>query len=150
MIALHHCCISATIGPYNGLTGSDAVHGDERKARCLESMSILTSTAEAFRQAGFVMDVVTTGGTGTTEFCASVPGVTELQPGSFIFMDTDYRNAVGTFYSNSLTILCTVVSKQGPRAVTIDAGLKTLSTDSGMAECSDPRYKYNHFGDEQG
>jgi D-serine deaminase-like pyridoxal phosphate-dependent protein len=113
-------------------------------------MRILTSTAESFRQAGFNIQVVTTGGTGTAEFCASVPGVTELQPGSFIFMDTDYRNAVGNFYSNSLTILSTVVSKQGPRAVTIDAGLKSLTTDSGMAECSDSRYKYNEFGDEQG
>ncbi|KAJ5389424.1 uncharacterized protein N7496_000492 [Penicillium cataractarum] len=123
---------------------------NDRKTQCLESMRILTSTAESFRLAGFNIDVVTTGGTGTAEFCASVPGVTELQPGSFIFMDTDYRNAVGTFYSNSLTILSTVVSKQGPRAVTIDAGLKSLTTDSGMAECSDSRYKYNEFGDEQG
>ncbi|KAJ5175386.1 uncharacterized protein N7482_001263 [Penicillium canariense] len=123
---------------------------EDRKSQCLESMRILTSTAESFRQAGYNIEVVTTGGTGTAEFCASVPGVTELQPGSFIFMDTDYRNAVGTFYSNSLTILSTVVSKQGPRAVTIDAGLKSLTTDSGMAECKDPRYKYNEFGDEQG
>ncbi len=123
---------------------------EDRKAQCLESMRILTSTAESFRQAGFTIDVVTTGGTGTAEFCASVPGVTELQPGSFIFMDTDYRNAVGTFYANSLTILSTVISKQGARAVTIDAGLKSLTTDSGMAECSDPRYRYNEFGDEQG
>ncbi|CEJ55323.1 Putative D-threonine aldolase [Penicillium brasilianum] len=123
---------------------------NDRKTQCLESMRILTTTAESFRQAGFNIEVVTTGGTGTAEFCASVTGVTELQPGSFIFMDTDYRNAVGTFYSNSLTILSTVVSKQGPRAVTIDAGLKSLTTDSGMAECSDSRYKYNEFGDEQG
>lgn len=122
----------------------------EREAQCLESMRILTETAEAFRQAGFCMDVVTTGGTGTAETCASVPGVTELQPGSFIFMDTDYRNAVGTFYANSLTILSTVISVQGPRAVTIDAGLKSLSTDSGMSECRDSRYKYHEFGDEQG
>ncbi|KAF7718125.1 Uncharacterized protein PECH_002463 [Penicillium ucsense] len=122
----------------------------ERRAQCLESMRVLTETAEAFRAAGYCMDIVTTGGTGTAEVCASVPGVTELQPGSFIFMDTDYRNAVGSFYANSLTILSTVISQQGPRAVTIDAGLKSLSTDSGMSECKDPRYTYHEFGDEQG
>lgn len=121
-----------------------------RKRACLESMKILTEMAEAFRQAGHDIQVVTTGGTGTAEFCATVPGVTEVQPGSFIFMDTDYRNAVGTFYSNSLTILATVLSKQGPRAVTIDTGLKSLTTDSGLAECKDARYQYGVLGDEHG
>lgn len=123
---------------------------EERKTQCLHSMEILTNTADALRKEGFKMEVVTTGGTGTAEFCATVPGVTELQPGSFIFMDTDYRNAVGPFYSNSLTILSTVVSKQGPRAVTIDSGLKSLTTDSGLAECKDSRYAYGVLGDEHG
>lgn len=123
---------------------------EDRKKQCLESMKILTDTADLLRKEGFNMDVVTTGGTGTAEFCATVPGVTELQPGSFIFMDTDYRNAVGTFYSNSLTLLSTVVSKQGDRQVTIDTGLKSLTTDSGLAECKDPRYKHQNLGDEHG
>ncbi|KAL3462650.1 hypothetical protein BJX64DRAFT_258709 [Aspergillus heterothallicus] len=123
---------------------------EERRDQCLESMKILTETADALRKAGFNIEVVTTGGTGTAEFCATVPGVTELQPGSFIFMDTDYRNAVGTFYSNSLTLLSTVISKQGERRVTIDAGLKSLTTDSGLAECKDPRYKHENLGDEHG
>ncbi|KAJ5125122.1 hypothetical protein N7526_007299 [Penicillium atrosanguineum] len=123
---------------------------EDRKTQCLESMQILTGTADSLRNAGFKIDVVTTGGTGTAEFCATVPGVTELQPGSFIFMDTDYRNAVGSFYSNSLTILSTVVSKQGPRAVTIDSGLKSLTTDSGLAECKDSKYTYGVLGDEHG
>jgi D-serine deaminase-like pyridoxal phosphate-dependent protein len=127
------------------------VHGvEERKKMCLESMGILVSTADALRQAGHRIDVVTTGGTGTAEFCASVPGVTEVQPGSFLFMDTDYRNAVGSFYANSLTILATVLSKQGAKSVTIDAGLKSLSTDSGLAECKTARYTYGVLGDEHG
>lgn len=123
---------------------------EDRKNQCLASMKILTDTAEELRAAGFDIRVVTTGGTGTAEFCATVPGVTELQPGSFIFMDTDYRNAVGGFYSNSLTILATVVSDQGNRQVTIDSGLKSLTTDSGLAECKDPRYTHANLGDEHG
>ncbi|CAI7602015.1 unnamed protein product [Penicillium glandicola] len=123
---------------------------EDRRSQCLQSMEILTNTADVLRKAGFNIEVVTTGGTGTAEFCATVPGVTELQPGSFIFMDTDYRNAVGTFYSNSLTILSTVLSKQGLRSVTIDSGLKSLTTDSGLAECKDPRYTYGVLGDEHG
>ncbi|KAF4119547.1 D-serine deaminase, pyridoxal phosphate-dependent [Geosmithia morbida] len=126
---------------------------EDRKARCLESMATLTGTADAIRGLGLPgvdISVVTTGGTGTAEFCATVEGITELQPGSFIFMDTDYRNAVGTFYSNSLTLLATVISRQGPRQVTIDTGLKSLTTDSGLAECRDDRYEYGCLGDEHG
>lgn len=123
---------------------------EDRQRQCLESMKTLTDAAEGLRKAGFSIEVVTTGGTGTAEFCARVPGVTELQPGSFIFMDTDYRNAVGTFYSNSLTLLATVISKQDERQVTIDTGLKSLTTDSGLAECKDQRYKHANLGDEHG
>ena len=126
----------------------------DRARQCLESMKTLTGTAEALRADGHDIKVVTTGGTGTAEFCVTVPGVNEVQPGSFIFMDTDYRNAVGTFYSNSLTILSTVLSDQGGRDgvryVTTDAGLKSLTTDSGLAECKDSRYEYGVLGDEHG
>jgi D-serine deaminase-like pyridoxal phosphate-dependent protein len=122
----------------------------ERERQCLAAMKTLVDTASLLREAGFDIAVVTTGGTGTAEFCATVPGVTEVQPGSFIFMDTDYRNAVGSFYANSLTILSTVLSKQGPQSVTIDSGLKSLTTDSGLAECKDARYTYAVLGDEHG
>ncbi|KAF5002431.1 hypothetical protein FGRMN_443 [Fusarium graminum] len=123
---------------------------EDRKAQCLESMKTLTETARALKDKGFNIEVVTTGGTGTADFCATVPGVTELQPGSFIFMDTDYRNAIGTYYSHSFSILATVISKQGERQVTIDTGLKSLSTDSGLSECKDKRYRYDQLGDEHG
>ncbi|KAF1834550.1 hypothetical protein BDW02DRAFT_328960 [Decorospora gaudefroyi] len=127
------------------------VHGyEDRKRQCLESMWILTQTVNSLELHGHQIDVVTTGGTGTAEFCATVRRVTEVQPGSFLFMDTDYRNAVGAKYANSLTILATVISKQGSNVVTIDAGLKSLTTDSGLAECKTPGYTYGVLGDEHG
>jgi D-serine deaminase-like pyridoxal phosphate-dependent protein len=123
----------------------------EREEKCRAAMTLLTATADLLRQNGFNIETVTTGGTGTSEFCATFPGVTEVQPGSFIFMDTDYRNAVGRFFSNSLTILATVISKPGPGRAVIDAGLKSLSTDSGFAEPKDlPGAGYVPNGDEHG
>lgn len=128
------------------------VHGLEaRRDMCLESMRLLTSTAALLRDDGHDVQVVTGGGTGTADFCAAVEGVTEVQPGSFLFMDTDYRNAVGRgAFSNSLTILSTVLSSQGERCVTIDAGLKSLTTDSGLAEAKEEGYEYGVLGDEHG
>ena len=123
----------------------------EREDRCRASMQLLTTTATQLRAMGFAIDIVTTGGTGTAAICADCKGVTEVQPGSFIFMDTDYRNALGSVYANALTILSTVISRPTPERVVVDAGLKSLSIDSGMAE---PQglvgVTYRPGGDEHG
>lgn len=129
------------------------VHGKVARAKaCRASMAVLTSTANLLKENGFDIEVVTTGGTGTAEFCSSTPGITEVQPGSFIFMDADYRNAVGSYFAHSLTVLSTVVSKSATaKRVTIDAGLKSLTTDSGFSEPKNlPNVKYTPMGDEQG
>jgi D-serine deaminase-like pyridoxal phosphate-dependent protein len=124
---------------------------EERAQRCRQSMQLLTATAAQLKRAGFPIEIVTTGGTGTAEVCASCDGVTEVQPGSFIFMDTDYRNAIGPVYSNALTILSTVISRPIPTRAVVDAGFKSLSIDSGMPE---PRglsgIIYRPGGDEHG
>lgn len=123
----------------------------EREQRCRQAMLLLTETAAQLRAAGFTIDVVTTGGTGTAEICSSCEGVTEVQPGSFIFMDVDYRNAIGPVYVNALTILSTVISQPMATRAVVDAGLKSLSTDSGMPEPKDlPGIIYRPGGDEHG
>ncbi|HZU70324.1 MAG TPA: DSD1 family PLP-dependent enzyme [Ktedonobacteraceae bacterium] len=124
---------------------------EERRRLCLQSMQLLTGTAEQLRAAGFRIEIVTTGGTGTAEICASRDGVTEVQPGSFVFMDTDYRNAIGPVYSNALTILSTVISRPTSNRAVVDAGLKSLSIDSGMPEPRGlPGVMYHPGGDEHG
>jgi D-serine deaminase-like pyridoxal phosphate-dependent protein len=123
----------------------------ERTHRCQEAMQVLTTAAAQLRSAGFSIDIVTTGGTGTAEICAGCEGITEVQPGSFIFMDTDYRNALGPGYQNALTILSTVISQPMATRVVIDAGLKSLSIDSGMPEPRGlPGVTYRPAGDEHG
>jgi D-serine deaminase-like pyridoxal phosphate-dependent protein len=124
---------------------------EERAQRCRHAMQLLTDTAAQLKAAGFPIEVVTTGGTGTAEICASCDGVTEVQPGSFIFMDTDYRNAIGPVYSNALTILSTVISRPAATRAVVDAGLKSLSIDSGMPEPKGlPGVAYRPGGDEHG
>lgn len=123
----------------------------ERARRCREAMQLLTTTAAQLRDMGFPIQIVTTAGTGTAEICATCEGVTEVQPGSFIFMDTDYRNALGPVYANALTILSTVISRPAPNRAVVDAGLKALTTDSGFSEPGGlPGVKYRPGGDEHG
>lgn len=124
---------------------------EERMQRCQQAMQVLTETAAQLRAEGFPIEIVTTGGTGTAEICADFGGITEVQPGSFIFMDTDYRNAIGPTYANALTILSTVISRPTPTRAVVDAGLKSLSIDSGMPEPKGlTSIEYQPGGDEHG
>ncbi len=123
----------------------------ERERSCRQSMRLLTTTASQLKEIGFPIEIVTTGGTGTAEICASCEGVTEVQPGSFIFMDTDYRNALGPIYANALTILSTIISQPTSERAVVDAGLKSLSIDSGMPEPQGlTGVTYRPGGDEHG
>jgi D-serine deaminase-like pyridoxal phosphate-dependent protein/ribosomal protein S18 acetylase RimI-like enzyme len=124
----------------------------EAQAReCARSLQLLGATAQALRRAGHDIQIVTTGGTGTAELCARHPGVTEIQPGSFVFLDTSYRSVVGGRYECALSVLATVISRPRAGEAVVDAGLKSLSTDSGFAvPKSFPELSYRPAGDEHG
>lgn len=124
---------------------------DERQRLCSEAMNKLCETVKLIRAAGLPLEIVTTGGTGTSEICAQFDDVTEVQPGSFVFMDVAYRNAIGPLYANALSVISTVISRPVPERAIIDAGLKSLSNDMGNAELkNDPTTSYRPGGDEHG
>lgn len=124
---------------------------DERKRLNQAAMERLGATVAALKSAGIEPGVVTTGGTGSCALCAEYDFVTEVQPGSFVFMDAAYRNAINGRYENALEVMATVISKPSRNRVVIDAGLKSLSTDMGNAEVSSPAgLSYEPAGDEHG
>lgn len=124
---------------------------EEKKTRCRSAMDELISTATLLRKHGHTIDVVTTGGTGTCLLCGDVEGITEVQPGSFIFMDDSYARAIGSDnFNNALFVLATVISRPASDKVTIDAGWKSLSIDSGQAKPFNNAWTYQSAGDEHG
>ena len=124
---------------------------EERRRLCDAAMERLAGAVAALRAGGHAIEVVTTGGTGTAEFCAAHDVVTEVQPGSFVFMDVDYGETGGVPYEQSLHALATVISQPEPGRVVIDAGMKGLSMDSGPARVVEPAgWSYAHAGDEHG
>ncbi|MBX9952905.1 MAG: DSD1 family PLP-dependent enzyme [Candidatus Obscuribacterales bacterium] len=123
---------------------------EERQRLCVEAMEKLMNTVSLLRQNGHKIEVITTGGTGTSEYCAA-GGANEIQPGSFVFMDGAYRKAIGNRYQNALTLVSTVISKPAENRCVIDAGFKSLSTDSGNAELKlHGDISYRPAGDEHG
>lgn len=124
---------------------------EARRAACNTAMDVLGQTADTLRGAGFDIQIVSTGGSGTYAFCAQHPAVTEVQCGSFIFMDTDYLATPGLPFEPSFKVLATVVSHPAPERAVLDAGLKSLSTDSGFAKVEGIwGWEYTPGGDEHG
>ena len=111
---------------------------EERKRKALADVAKLTATADLLRQSGIPVEIVSAGGTGTYDITGHVPGVTELQVGSYITMDAQYRETVGILFDNALTVLCTVISTRGDNHAIIDGGLKTMTRDFGMPLCLRP------------
>lgn len=122
----------------------------EKITKVTEAMQALTKTADRLRQFHEI-SIVTTGGTGTYSKCMETAGVTEIQPGSFIFMDKQYNAAIGNSqYASALFVLTTVISKPSADLATIDGGWKTFSTECGMPEALDAGLVYAPAGDEHG
>ncbi len=110
----------------------------ERKAMVSESIARVRTTVEMLEAAGLQCNTVAGGGTGTYYFEGSSGVYNELQCGSYALMDADYirvkdydGNSIGSF-ENALFVLSSVMSRAKPDKAILDAGLKVLSTDSGL------------------
>jgi len=110
---------------------------EERYRNSQAAMSALVSTSDLIRGAGIPVEIVSAGGTGTYDITGDNPGVTEVEAGSYVFMDKKY-NQLGMDFKQSLTLLAMVTSVQAVGRSIIDAGLKVLTTDNGMPELISP------------
>ena len=97
-----------------------------------DAIALLTESAQACREAGHDMSIVSCGGTGTLQYCGSQPGVTEVQVGGAIFNDEHYRTHYGLDLPCALTVLATVISRPNPTRVILDAGRKAMSNDMAL------------------
>jgi D-serine deaminase-like pyridoxal phosphate-dependent protein len=102
----------------------------EREARTRDAMTALVQTAQLLRDHGLPCDVVSAGGTGTHDISGRVPGVTEIQAGSYVLMDTDYGR-LDLPFEQALFVLGTVVSRPVPERCVADCGHKATTKDHG-------------------
>ena len=120
-------------------------------------MKQLAAAIEALRASGYEISIVTGGGTGTFAADAALRVLNEAQPGSYIFMDAQYRDALGAdedaAFEQSLFVQAQVVSVNAAHWVTVDAGLKAFATDGPLPRPVGQRFggsSYFYFGDEHG
>jgi D-serine deaminase-like pyridoxal phosphate-dependent protein len=111
---------------------------DQRRQVTEDSLCQLVGTAELLRNNGIPVPIVSSGGTGTYFITGAYPGITEIQAGSYITMDGQYRQEVGIDFEYGLTLLATVISTRGADHAVIDAGQKAVTKDFGLPLVLDP------------
>jgi D-serine deaminase-like pyridoxal phosphate-dependent protein len=121
-------------------------------------MAQAVETRRLIEADGIPCPLVTGGSTGTYRIDAEIEGISELQPGSFVFMDLDYGRIGGPDgaahyrdFRNALTVVTTVVSTP-PGLAIVDGGYKAFSTDRPFmpAPVNLPGASYAWAGDEHG
>lgn len=134
--------------PGLSFAGLQAYHGsaqhirayEDRKAAIDAAISMTSATVELLEGDDLPCAIVGGAGTGTFELEAASGIYTELQAGSYIFMDADYaRNRAeggGPFdaFEHALFVYSSVMSVPSDKVAVVDAGHKALSVDSGMPE----------------
>jgi len=120
---------------------------DLRIQKAKAAMDFLGSAVERLREKGFECSIVSAGGTGTYNLTGADPRITEIQAGSYVFMDNFHGNLVPGFY-RSLTVLSTVMIEHG-NTIVMDAGRKAVGIDFVQPTMAAyPDYEARYFAEE--
>ena len=141
--------------------GLQAYHGKaqhirsaaEREAAIRHAVTAARTAQAAVTGAGIACPLVTGAGTGSFVFEAASGVYGELQAGSYLFMDRDYReneSAPGApTFENALFVKSQVLSRGQSHAV-VDAGHKSHAIDSGLPRVWCRDLEFSNGGDEHG
>ena len=128
-----------------------------RYEQSLARMEDAVKTFDRMKASGLNTEIFSGGGTGTYNIMTKVPGFTDIQVGSYVFMDTQYIDIgnesgdVFTDFAPSLTVVATVLNTYFPKRITTDAGAKALTLNKPDPRViGEPDFRYNAGSDEFG
>ena len=107
----------------------------EKRREAIETgIADVRRTVDLLGRQGLACETVSGAGTGSYRWEAASGVYTEVQAGSYCFMDVEYGLVEGfpREFKQSLFVLATVMSRPVPERAVVDAGLKALSVDKGM------------------
>ena len=112
-----------------------AMPDPEKETACRASVQHLVETRELLEHNDLEVGIISAGGTGTLSFTPDLSGITEIQAGGGVMMDTYYRdNLHVSGFETALTILTTVISRPTADRAVGDAGRKTTSNQISLPE----------------
>ncbi|MDZ7826547.1 MAG: alanine racemase [Gammaproteobacteria bacterium] len=129
----------------------------ERRNRSRETMAAGLATRDLIVADGHPLEIFTGGGTGTFDIDCEIDGVTDLQCGSYVFMDEEYgRIGQGNSdrfeaFEPALFVIVTAISRPRAGMITVDGGFKAFASDTVSPTAADlPGIRYHFGGDEHG
>ena len=142
---------------YDG--GAQHINGfQKRMDRTRQTFEPVVETYESMLKSGLNMEIFSGAGTGTYNMMGEIPGFTDVQVGSYLFMDTQYM-AIGSDsnenlyddFDPALTVLATVINNNYPNRLITDSGAKSLTINKpGGMVIGEPGFSYNAGSDEYG
>ncbi len=151
--SLRYAGVQAYYGQFQHIAGFA-----ERRAAAEGQMARVRDLLTRLSAEGFKPGIVTGGGTGTFDIDPAGGVYTEIQPGSYPFMDREYaeidmtRDRTSPF-APALFVQASVVSANRPGFAVVNAGYKSFATEGGMPLVSSPKLagaRYKLMGDEHG
>jgi D-serine deaminase-like pyridoxal phosphate-dependent protein len=150
---LHFRGILAYDGGVQHVTGYE-----KRLGECLNNIEPAVQSYEMMRAAGLNLEIFSGGGTGTYNMMHKVKGCTDVQIGSYLFMDCQYLEIGGSNnasvyddFEPSLTVLATIINSNYPGRLVTDSGAKALTLNKPTATTlGEPGFSYNAGSDEYG
>ncbi len=136
------------------------MHVEGHGERATASLALWAQVQERIAElatGAIVPEVVTGCGTGTYDIDVAVPEITDMQVGSYVFMDEEYRRIGGqdsdrfTDFEVSLTVAATAISQPVANGITVDAGYKSMASDTvppAVDELANTKFRF--AGDEHG
>jgi len=120
------------------------------------SQRFLDEALAGLKTAGLAATIISTGGSPNLPQAGSLKGQTEHRAGTYIFNDRmQVRAGVAALEDCALTVYATVVSRAGSDRGILDAGSKTLTTDTGGLDghgyvIEHPEARIARFAEEHG
>jgi D-serine deaminase-like pyridoxal phosphate-dependent protein len=119
---------------------------DTRIRLATEAMAYAAAVKDQLLADGLPASVLSAGGTGTYNITGRNPAVTELQAGSYVFMDAFHGSLVPGF-AVSLTVLTTVLARHGDTVI-FDAGRKSIGIDFVLPPIQGYAYQARYYAEE--
>ncbi len=142
---------------YDGIA-THVVGFKARKEWALKSFEPVVETYNKMKAAGLNLEIFSGGSTGTYDMMQDIAGFTDVQVGSYVFMDRQYMEIGGEKnekvfddFAPSLTVLATIINMNHPGRIITDSGAKAFTLNQPPAiVIGEPDFVYNAGSDEYG
>jgi D-serine deaminase-like pyridoxal phosphate-dependent protein len=121
----------------------------DRRENVWRAAEILSAERDRLLAAGHACPVISGGGTGTLDLAVEAGVLTEIQAGSYVLMDSHYAR-LDLPFEQAVFILSTVISRPRRETAIIDAGVKAMTTEHGLAKVVGNDLELTRLSDEHG